>query len=467
MTLAEIADVVGGEVAGEGGVRVTAEATLDSRDVRPGGLFVALAGERADGHDFAEAAAGAGAAATLGSRPTALPTVVVGDVTDALGRLARHVRDRSGATVLALTGSQGKTGTKDYLAAILEPLGPTVATRGNLNNELGVPLTVLRAEESTAYLVVEMGARGAGHIAALCDIARPDAAAVLNVGSAHLGEFGSREAIAAAKGEIVEGLDERGTAVLAAHDPLVAPMAERTQGRVLTFGPAASGADVAWDGLAVDDLARPRFLLAHAGASRPVALRQVGRHQAANAVAAAALALAAGATLDQAAAGLAAAEASSRWRMEVGERADGTVVLNDAYNANPESVEAALGTLAEIGAARGGRTVAVLGDMLELGDGERAAHAGVGAAAARLGVDALVAVGPLTAYAAEAARGTDGWAGEAVATAGRDEAEAWVRQNVRAGDVVLVKASRGGALERVAAVLLAGDPLDDEEGTTR
>ena len=467
MTLAEIAGVLSGDLAAADGpapedVRVTAAATLDSRDVEPGGLFVALAGESADGHDFAAAAGAAGAVAALGSRPTALPTVVVADVTEALGRLARHVRDRCGATVLALTGSQGKTGTKDYLASVLTPLGPTIATRGNLNNELGVPLTVLRATAETAYLVVEMGARGPGHIALLCGIARPDAAAVLNVGTAHLAEFGSREAIARAKGEIVEALDERGTAVLALDDPLVAPMAGRTRGRVLTFGSAATGAEVSWDDVRLDELARPHFLLTHRGASHAVALRQVGRHQVPNAVAAAALALAAGAPLDAVVAGLGSAEVASRWRMEVSERADGTVVLNDAYNANPDSVEAALDALIAIGEARGARTVAVLGDMLELGEDERAAHAGVGAAAATAGVDVLVAVGPLTAHAAEAAREADGWAGEAVVTAGRDEAEAWVRENVRAGDVVLVKASRGGALEHVAAALLA-----EEEGSTR
>ena len=217
MTLAEIADVVGGVAHGE--ATVTGGAFLDTRTPEPGGLFVAVVGEHVDGHDYAATASDAGAAAALGSRPTELPTVVVDDVTAALGRLARHVVDRlPDVVVLAMTGSQGKTGTKDYLAHVLGEAGPTVATRGNFNNELGVPLTVLRATAETRYLVVEMGARGVGHVAELCRIAPPRVAAVLNVGTAHIGEFGSREAIALAKGEIVEALPPDGTAVLHAHD---------------------------------------------------------------------------------------------------------------------------------------------------------------------------------------------------------------------------------------------------------
>ena len=206
MTLAEIAAVVDGEVHGDAALTVTGPAYLDSRDPVDGGLFVAIVGEQVDGHDYV-----AGAHAVLGSRPTAAPTVVVADPVAALGRLARHVLDRLDATVLALTGSQGKTGTKDYLAAVLAAAGPTVATAGNLNNEYGVPITVLRADSTTAYLVVEMGARGIGHIAYLCEIAPPSVAAVINVGTAHIGEFGSREAIAAAKGEIVEALPADGS----------------------------------------------------------------------------------------------------------------------------------------------------------------------------------------------------------------------------------------------------------------
>ncbi|NYG56234.1 UDP-N-acetylmuramoyl-tripeptide--D-alanyl-D-alanine ligase [Nocardioides perillae] len=473
MTLRQVAAVVGGEVAPAGGddVVVSGPATLDSREVEPGGLFVAIAGERVDGHAFAEAAAAAGAAAAIGSRPTALPTVVVPDATVALGRLARHVRDelarRGALTVLAMTGSQGKTGTKDHLAHVLASVGETVATRGNLNNELGVPLTVLRADERTRWLVVEMGARGVGHVAELCAVARPDAAAVLNVGSAHLGEFGSREAIAQAKGEIVETLGADGTAVLNAADPLVAPMAARTAARVLTFGPASSGAAVTYDDVVLDDLARAAFTLGAAGESHRVALRQVGPHQVPNAAAAAALAVAGGVPLAAVATALATSEAASRRRMEVTERADGTVVLDDCYNANPESMAAALDTLRLVGERRGARRVAVLGDMLELGSGEVEEHRALGRAAAAAGVDLLVTVGPLAAHAAAAYTESRGHRGETVLTAGRDEAAARVGENVAAGDVVLVKASRGVALEHVVAALAHDRPGEQQEETVR
>ncbi|GAA1911963.1 UDP-N-acetylmuramoyl-tripeptide--D-alanyl-D-alanine ligase [Nocardioides lentus] len=471
--LRELAGVVGGRLADATGDEVvTGAATLDSREVPAGGLFVAMAGEHVDGHDYAVGAHAAGAAAVLAERATGAPSVLVDDVTAALGLLARHVRDRlPDATVLALTGSQGKTGTKDYLAAVLDHAaraagrtGPdvTVATRGNLNNELGVPLTVLRATEDTRHLVVEMGARGVGHIRLLCDVARPDAAAVLNVGSAHLGEFGSVEAIAQAKGEIVEQLAPTGTAVLAADDPRVAPMASRTRARVLSFG--GPGADVAGEVLTTDDRGRATFALTHAGATHEVALALPGRHQVANATAAVALALAAGADLAEAAAGLRAARPDSRWRMEVAERADGVTVVNDAYNANPASVRAALDTLADM-TASGRRGVAVLGEMKELGDGAAQAHHEVGAHAGRRGVAVVVAVdaeagGP----AAGLADGAERAGARVVRTAGRDEATAWVRQNVLPGDVVLVKASRGVALEHLAQALLDTPAPTTKEG---
>jgi UDP-N-acetylmuramoyl-tripeptide--D-alanyl-D-alanine ligase len=456
MTLAEIADVVGGTTHGDPDVPVTAEAFVDSRAVVPGGLFVAVVGERVDGHEYAATAHAAGAAAVLGSRPTDAPTVVVDDPVLALGRLARHVRDRlPDLAVLAMTGSQGKTGTKDYLAAILQGERATVATQGNLNNELGVPLTVLRATDDTRFLVVEMGARHVGNIAYLCGIARPDVAAVLNVGTAHLGEFGSREAIAQTKGEIVEALPATGTAVLAADDPVVAAMTSRTAARVLTFG--AFG-DVAWrvvDG----EGARMSFLLGHDGAWASVVLAQPGAHQVVNATAAGAMALAVGVPLDDVAVGLTAARPASRWRMDVRERSDGVTVINDAYNANPDSMVAALDTLARMGRT-GRRTLAVLGEMRELGDESDESHVLVGLSAAVAGIDVVVAVGPVAPLIADGAARSSSWNGELVPTAGRDEALAWLRDNVLPGDVVLVKASRGVALEHIADGLL--DPTTDE-----
>ncbi|WP_326800415.1 UDP-N-acetylmuramoyl-tripeptide--D-alanyl-D-alanine ligase [Streptomyces sp. NBC_01808] len=443
LSLREIAAVVGGTVEGDGAVTVTAPAVLDGRQAEPGGLFVAVAGERVDGHDYAGQAGRAGVVAVLGSRPTPLPTVVVEDVQAALQRLAAHVvaRLRRGLTVFGLTGSQGKTSTKDLLAAVLSGTAPTTATFGSLNNELGVPLTMLRADLGTRFLVLEMGARRIGDVAALTGLVAPDIAVVLNVGQAHLGEFGSRAAIATAKGELVQGLAPGGTAVLNADDPRVVAMRSLTDGPVLTFG-RAEHADVRVRDLALDACGRPSFTLRTADASARVALPLVGAHQALNASAAAAAGLAAGIPLDVAAQGLATASLS-KWRMELRDLAGGVTLLNDSYNANPDSTRAALDALSAI---EGGRRIAVLGEMLELGEESRAAHRAVGAYAASR-ADLVLAVG-------EAARPIADGAGErAVALAGNDAAVDWLRGNLGSGDVVLVKASRGAGLDEVAAAL--------------
>ena len=459
MHLTDIARLVGGELHGPD-VVVDGAAYVDNRAAVPGGLYVAVVGERADGHTYAD-----GAHAVLGSRPTSAPTVVVDDVTVALGRLARSVLDRLDLPVLALTGSQGKTGTKDLLAhALGGPDAHVVSTRANNNNELGVPLTVLRADTTTTHLVLEMGARGIGHLAYLCEVAPPTVAGVLNVGTAHVGEFGGVEAIAAAKGELVEALGDDGTAVLNADDPRVAAMSTRTRGRVATFG---LDGDVRWRDVSLDALGRATFDLgtAHDGAWSRVALRQTGGHQVANATAAAAMALAVGLDLSVVADRLSSAEAASPWRMELTERSDGLLVLNDSYNANPASMRAALDALRALGrdrADRGGRTIAVLGEMKELGDEHDAAHREVGEAAGAAGaagdsraVDVVVVVGEGAAGIADGARsaGVD----EVVVTAGRDDALDWVRKNASAGDAVLVKASRAAALEVLAAALLQPD----------
>jgi UDP-N-acetylmuramoyl-tripeptide--D-alanyl-D-alanine ligase len=467
LSLGHIARVVGGRLAdaGDGAAAVTGPAFVDTRHPEAGGLFVAVPGEHVDGHDFAVAAVQAGAVGVLGGRATGVPTVVVDDPVVALGRLARHVLDTLDTTVVALTGSQGKTGTKDFLAQLLAPGGPTVATVGNRNNEIGVPLTVLTAEPDTRFLAVEMGARGVGHIAELCAVAPPKVAAVLNVGTAHIGEFGSREAIARAKGEIVEALPAEGTAVLNADDPLVAAMADRTRASVVTFG--VSG-DVSWRAVELDDLGRPSFELGQDGKWEPVRLLEAGAHQVPNAAAAAALAAAAGIGWDQVVASLGRARSRSPWRMALHERGDGVVVVNDAYNANPASMAAALDALATIGRRGGRRTVAVLGEMLELGESAADDHVAVGEHVAGLGIDVLVTVGDSAEAIAAGARRTPGWHGDAVSTAGREQAAEWLRHNVVARDVVLVKASRGAALEHVADVLLAAGAddraVEDQEG---
>jgi UDP-N-acetylmuramoyl-tripeptide--D-alanyl-D-alanine ligase len=479
LTLADVAGITGGRVHdGDPGLLVTGPAFLDSRTPEPGGLFMAFAGERVDGHDYAPAAVDGGAAAVLGSRPTGRPTVVVGDTRTALQELARVVLARlrqhpSAPTVVAVTGSQGKTSTKDLLARVLADHAPTVATRGSFNNELGLPITVLRATGETRFLVLEMGARGIGHLRDLCRLARPDISLVLNVGKAHLGEFGTRENIALAKGELVEALPDDGTAVLNVDDPLVAAMADRTSARVTGFG-VGEGADVRYGDVTVDDLGRPSFVLRHGDEAEQVTMQLLGRHQAVNAAEAAATALAAGLSLPDIAAGLRGVTGLSPMRMELHERSDGLVLVNDAYNANPDSMRAALETLAGMGGRSGRRTVAVLGEMRELGGDSAAEHAEVGRLARRLGIDLLVTVG-------EQARAVDVGFREAAGGPGADtpgesrwlgtldEALRWLRQNVSGSDLLLVKASRGARLERVADELLSDDlgrDRDRKEGST-
>ena len=465
LTLAQVAAVVDGTVTdADPDLVVTGPAFLDSRNPEPGGLFVAFAGEHVDGHEFAAGAVAGGAAAVLGTRATGVPSVLVADAQTALQQLAAHVlaslRSRGGQpSVLAITGSQGKTTAKDMLARVLADAAATVATAGSFNNELGLPLTVLRADAETRHLVLEMGARGVGHLAELCAIAPPDISLVLNVGKAHIGEFGSQEQIAVAKGELVEALGAEGTAVLNADDPLVAAMARRTTARVVTFG-HGDEADVRLSQVTVDDLGRPSFALTHAGRTEQVRLQLLGEHQAGNAAATATAAVAAGLDFADVCESLRSLTALSKWRMELHERADGLAVVNDAYNANPDSMRSALETLARMGRA-GRRTVAVLGEMRELGGSAEEEHRAIGALAARLGIDVVLVVGPGADGVFDAfveARGDDGSARRVEGVA---EAALWLRDNVAGPDVVLVKASRSHALERVAAALLAHD--DGEE----
>jgi len=449
MSIAEIAAVVGGKTDGDPSVLVEGPAFVDSREAVPGGLFVAVVGEHADGHEYAAAAVQAGAAAVLGSRPTGVPTIVVDDPVAALGQLAAHVRSQLTATVIALTGSQGKTGTKDYLAQVLATAGATVATAGNNNNEIGVPLTILKATRETRYLVLEVGARGIGHLAYLCDIGRPTIAAVINVGTAHVGEFGSREAIAVAKGEILEALPADGVAVLNADDEFsFSTLVGRTDAELTTFGLAG---DVTWGEVTFDDLDRPTVTFTYRGTERTVTLKQSGQHQLYNAAAAIALALGAGLEFTAVVDALGNAVGQSRWRMELTERPDGVIVVNDSYNANPASMQAALDALAAIGERRRSRTIAVLGEMRELGAESVESHRSIGKYAGSLGVDVLLVIGDVARPMLD---GVADHGVTAVHAPDRDSALAWLRENMARGDVVLVKASRGAELDRVAAALV-------------
>ncbi len=456
LTLAEVAGITGGHLAGgaDGGATVTGPVVADSREVGPGALFVALPGARVDGASFAAQAVTAGAVAVLADRPLDVPTVVVDDALRALGTLAHHVVDRLRPTVVAVTGSSGKTTTKDLLAVVLSRLGPVVAPPKSFNTEVGLPLTALQCDAGTRTLVLEMGARGVGHIAYLCSITRPDVSVVLMVGSAHLGEFGSRPAIAAAKGEIVEGLGPDGLAVLNADDPLVAAMAARTSASVRTFG-ESTAADVRATDVTLDATGRVSFVLTDGTGSAPVSLRLVGEHQVTNALAVAAVARHLGLTLPDVAEALSAAEPASRWRMEVTERADGVTVVNDAYNANPESVRAALKTLVSIAGPR--RSWAVLGEMRELGDGALTEHDAIGRLAVRLDVDRLVAVGEGARAVHLGAAHEGSWGRESMWVPDVAAAVQLLRDEVEPGDVVLVKGSRAVGLEAVAEALLADE----------
>ncbi|EHB53566.1 UDP-N-acetylmuramoylalanyl-D-glutamyl-2,6-diaminopimelate/D-alanyl-D-alanyl ligase [Mycolicibacterium rhodesiae JS60] len=485
LTVAQIAEIVGGTLAdisaGEAASRtVTGTVEFDSRAVTAGSLFLALPGARTDGHDFAEGAIDAGAVAVLAARPVGVPAIVVPPATaaDAHAGVLEHDVDGSGAAVLAalaklaaavaaelvaggltivgVTGSSGKTSTKDLIAAVLRPLGEVVAPPGSFNNELGHPWTVLRATEATDYLVLEMSARHPGNIAALAAIAPPSIAVVLNVGTAHLGEFGSREVIAATKGELVEAVPASGVVILNSDDPMVAAMSTRTAARVVRVGQSAA-ADVRAVDVELDELARPRFTLVTAAGSAAVQLAVHGEHQVGNACSAAAVALECGATPEQVAAALAAAGPASRHRMEVRTRADGVTVVNDAYNANPDSMKAGLQALAVM--ARSGerrRSWAVLGEMAELGDSSITEHDRIGRLAVRLDISRLVVVGtgrPMNAMHHGAVM-EGSWGSESTLVDDADAALELLRTELAPGDVVLVKASNSAGLGALAEALL-------------
>ncbi|MBM0259164.1 UDP-N-acetylmuramoyl-tripeptide--D-alanyl-D-alanine ligase [Micromonospora sp. 4G55] len=437
--------VEGGEdgrlVGADPAARVTGPVEFDSRKVTAGALFVAFPGEKVDGHDYATGAVDAGAVAVLGTREVpGVPMVLVGDALTAMGRLARAVVDRlPQLTVIGLTGSSGKTTTKDLIAQLTVRLGPTVAPPGSFNNELGHPYTALQATPETRFLVMEKGARGIGHVRYLCDVVPPRISVVLNVGVAHIGEFGSVENIALAKGELVEALPADGLAVLNADDPLVDAMAARTGARVVRYGEAAH-ADVRAVDVSLDDRGRPSYTLVTPEGSAPVRLGLTGRHQVSNSLAAAAVARELGMPLAEVAGALGELGLVSTRRMDVFDRSDGVTVIDDSYNANPASMAVALRALA--GMRREGRIFAALGYMAELGDFERDGHREVGRLAAELGVDRLLVVGEPAAPIHEGATAVSDWGGESVLLTDQAAAVEVLRSELRPGDVVLVKGSR-------------------------
>jgi UDP-N-acetylmuramoyl-tripeptide--D-alanyl-D-alanine ligase len=509
LTVAQIAEIVGGTLAdispaAAAELHVTGTVEFDSRVVGPGGLFLALPGARSDGHDHAASAVATGAVAVLAARAVGVPAILVspeppaGPAQHGVAGVLEHDADGSGAAVLAalaklanavaaelvaggltivgITGSSGKTSTKDLVAAVLDPLGEVVAPPGSFNNELGHPWTVLRATRRTDYLVLEMSARHPGNIAALAAIAPPAVGVILNVGTAHLGEFGSRDAIARTKAELPQAVPQSGVVILNVDDPAVAAMAEVTAARVVRVSRTDSGPpnapDVWASAVSLDELARPRFTMHKRDASgtsqAEVRLGVYGDHQVTNALCAGAVALECGATVEQVAAALAGTGPVSRHRMQVTTRADGVTVIDDAYNANPDSMRAGLQALAWI--AHGGldqgsrirRSWAVLGEMAELGQDAITEHDRIGRLAVRLDVSRLVVVGIGRSMSAmhhgavlEGALGSWGADSDdgAVNVADGDAALALLRAEVQPGDVVLVKASNSVGLGRLADVL--------------
>ena len=473
LSLSQIAAAVGGRLIGPDAT-VTGPVVTDSRQASPGALFVAVHGERTDGHAHLGSAGALGAVGAIVSDLKAARTglsvepaeaaesedlpmglVLVEDTVVALGALARtHLAGlRQGAvdrgerlTVVAMTGSVGKTTTKDLTRQLMAASGPTVAPRASFNNEIGLPLTVLEADESTRYLVLEMGASGSGHIAYLTDIAPLDAAGVLMIGHAHMGGFGSIEGVAAAKAEIIAGLLPEGTAILNADDARCAAMAELAPARVLTFSAQGEPADLQAENVVLDEAACAAFDLHLPGLDVPrrVQLAVAGAHNVANALAAAGLALAAGLEPELIAERLGSVSIESPHRMDVSELSGDLLLIDDSYNANIDSMTAALAALPALAGSR--RRVVVVSEMLELGESSAADHARTGELAAQAGAAMLIGIGS-TQEALDAARA------RGVEVVGFEDSATAISQIdalLSDGDAVLVKGSNGSGAWRLA-----------------
>ena len=437
----EIAQIIGGTLSGDD-VEVTAAPTLKSAEVDQGGIFLALQGERVDGHDFVDDAFSHGAVLAITTRAVAQRHILVADVTAALTLLARFARSElKDLTVIGITGSQGKTTTKDLLRHMLSQHGETVAPNGNYNNELGVPLTLLACSSTTKYAVIEMGARHSGDIAHLASIAQPDIAVVLRVGMAHVGEFGSIEAIAKTKSELISSLSESGIAILGQYDPYTKAMKSLHTGRTISFG-ADHSADIRATEIEMRE-GRPHFDLVTPAGRAAVGLRIVGEHQISNALACAAVGTALGLSIDSIATALSTALIESKWRMEIHEFSE-VLLINDSYNASPDAVEAALRTLILFAQERGGRAWAFLGKMAELGESSAQAHQQVGTLAYQMGIDHLVCV---DAPEYQPAQLSDGQT--ILHLCDRSGARA-IAEQIEPGDVILVKASRSENFEILA-----------------
>ena len=459
LTISQISEVISGKIVGDGNKLITGAAFFDSREIVSNGIFLALKGEHVDGHDFAINALKGGAGLVICTKKSGDACIVVPDVVEAVTKLAAHVRQMiPDMKVVAITGSHGKTTTKDLSRHLLSMMGATVAPRSSFNNDLGVPITILECTTDTKFCILEMGARNLGDISKLERTFLPDIGVVLGVGSAHIGVFGSREIIATAKSEMVKNLESSKIAILGSYDDLTINMSNLTKAKVMTFGENSNNDVRATDVEIREGFAH--FDLVTSFGRESVALRQAGRHQVANALAAAAIATALNLPIDKISAGLSTAESSSKWRMELHEVA-GRLIINDSYNANPESMFAALDALRLFAQERGGRAWAFLGKMHELGDYSLAGHREVARKAIDLEIDHLVAVGTKD-YQIESELGST-----EILLVENIESAREIATGSEAGDVILVKGSRAEGLEKLAELLI-GDindlPSEKSEG---
>lgn len=450
-TLEEIAQAVGGRLLQGDPAIVFNAVSTDTRKLKGGEIFFALTGERFDAHDYLGEAAARGAAALVVARETAvppgIPVILVRSPRAALQALARHNREKCGVPVVGVTGSTGKTTTKDILAAVLGARMPVIKTEGNLNNDIGLPLTLLSMDRGCRAAVVEMAMRGPGEIDLLCRVARPTAAIITNIGETHLERLGSVSNIAAAKGEILDHVPAGGFALIHADSPFVGREAGRCRGKVITFG---SGGNACLHPLDVEVAeGGSRFTTVSGGVKQRFFLPLPGRHNVVNALAAIGAARELGLTPGEIAAGLASA-ALTGMRLAVFD-CGGLTIINDAYNANPASARAALSTQFDLAGAR--RRLAVLGGMFELGARAAAGHREVGEEAAALAVDGLVTVGDLAIGIADGARKAGLPPARIFHCAGNEEAAGVLGELLREGDVVLVKGSRGMRMEEIVDYL--------------
>ena len=449
----EISLIVNGTLHGDENIMVTQAPVFDSRQAKAGSIFLALVGENSDGHSYCSDAFSNGAVLALTTKVVEEPCVVVADVMQAIADLAKFVRVQlNDLTVIGITGSQGKTTTKDLLNYILSSVGETIAPKGSFNNELGVPLTILECNEKTKFCILEMGARHIGDISVLCEIAKPKIGAVLKVGNAHIGEFGSREAIALAKSELVTSLTSGGIAILGTYDQFTPAMKVAEGVEVLTFG-ERSDCNVRAADVEIRE-GRPHFDLVTKSGRAAVGMRLVGLHQIPNALAAAAISSALGLSVDQIAGALSMAELASKWRMEIFEL-NGRLMINDSYNANPESMAAALRTLALFAQERGGSSWAVLGKMHELGPSENEDHVAIGKLVSDLGIDQLLTVS-MPAYG----QGVSSDSETTVHDFSDKSSVVSLLNQMQSGDVLMVKASRAEHFEEIAQEVAANWQTD-------